>query len=372
MSDLEELIERIEVLSISHSNSKINSSSNLVNSDDKIIVENMATMTFKPEYLKCIPQYDGNPNELNEFIASAESIIETFVDNENTGNFINTFILRSIMNKLVGNAKIAINIQTVTTWTELKATLVRNFSDQRDEICLIRDLVLTKQINENPLQFYDKVINLLNLLCSYIKSHETTEAGIVIKRELFNKLALKTYLAGLKEPLGSAIRAMRPPDLQTALFYIHEERNVRYYQKPIQTPPNIVTNKPKFPSQPINVQPKQVNQKFPTNAQVFKPNNANNNSNQQFQKNKNVFKPNPNFKPATPTPMSVSTRQTFFKPPNFSQNPRPNFTSEELFNTETTEITENIYDENVGIEEETSSDLEQNFQIEASEIETIP
>lgn len=218
---VENLARAIESLTITSDNLNTN------NQIQQPIISNMS-LDFKPEYLSCIPQFDGNPNNLLNFISSSESIINTFYDHNNPNHFLNTFILKSIINKLTGNAKIAVNIQTVSTWSELKDTLTRNFSDQRDEICLIRDLVLLKQGKESPLQFYDKVINLLNLLCSFVKSHEATAEGQIIKQDLYNRLSIKTFLAGLKEPLGSAIRAMRPDNLQTALTYINEKNNVRY------------------------------------------------------------------------------------------------------------------------------------------------
>lgn len=79
-------------------------------------LSNNITMALSFKYLSCIPQYDGNPNEFEEFINTAESIINTFIDNDNPDHFLNIFILRSITNKIIGNAKIGINIQSVNTW----------------------------------------------------------------------------------------------------------------------------------------------------------------------------------------------------------------------------------------------------------------
>ena len=209
---------------------------------------------------------------LAEFLQCSQSIIDTFVDREKHQNFLNIFILKSILNKLRGNAKTAVNINHVTTWDEVRDTLNRNFGDQRDEVCLIRDLVLLKQNNESPTHFYDRIITILNLLCSYIKNYEPTEQGKIIKKDLYKKLALKTFLAGLSEPLGSAIRAMRPEDLQAALAFINEERNVRYYQKTninYNNKQDSLPNKNNFPFNPIKIQSRQIPQKFPSNEQVF-------------------------------------------------------------------------------------------------------
>ncbi|KAJ8913256.1 hypothetical protein NQ315_012874 [Exocentrus adspersus] len=197
------------------------------------------------------------------------------------------------------------------------------------------------------------------------------------------KQPLKTFLAALKEPFGSTIRAMRPTTLAQALQFITEEDNIRYLQKPMQ--PNVIkklnnqhnqnyflpnysqnsnhsrpmtfqqpkpvitfqqpVNFSQFPRAPINIQrnPRPPVQEFPNNAQVFgKPPNVWNPQN------------NPSTQQPKPTPMSVVTRNTttqFRRPnPNFTNNQsnnnyfqnnnqKPSFVSEELFNIEFDEQT---------------------------------
>lgn len=40
---------------------------------------------FKPEYLKCVPEFNGDTNDLVEFLSCAESIVNTFVDTNDPG-----------------------------------------------------------------------------------------------------------------------------------------------------------------------------------------------------------------------------------------------------------------------------------------------
>ncbi|KAJ8956429.1 hypothetical protein NQ314_006728 [Rhamnusium bicolor] len=186
---------------------------------------------FKPEYLSCVPQFDGNPNELNRFLSTCDSIITAFYDATNPNNFHNVYLLNSLIGKLTGSAKVVVNIQSVTTWNELKDTLYRNFADQRDEACLNRDLVLLKQFpNEKPQQFFDRCLQILNLICSYVDIHEEQVEAKILKRDLYNKLTLKTFLSGLTEPMGKTIRCMRPTDMNQALQFIIQEENIQYYQ----------------------------------------------------------------------------------------------------------------------------------------------
>lgn len=321
---------------------------------------------FKPEYLNCVPQFDGNANDLNRYLAVCQSIVDTFFIANQPNNFQNIYLLNSIIGKLTGNAKLILGTQNVTTWDQLKQTLNRHFADQRDEACLNRDLVMLRQTSEQPSQFYDRVMHILNLLCSYVDNHEVDQNAKNLKRNLYNDLALKTFLSGLREPLGTTIRCMRPKDLPEALQFVTQEYNTQYFQnmsknqqkQPPQqqfkantqqkynkfntfnaNTPNNAFAQQRFPSQPVHVRPdyNKIQQRFPTNAQVFK------NKNQT-----NVFKPGQNKNFTRPTPMSTTTRQT-----NFATNPQQpsgnnyfqvtqprNFVSEELYHTNTANLNE--------------------------------
>ena len=350
---------------------------------------------FKSEYLNCVPHFDGNPNELYRYLNICESFIKKFYNKDDPSDFGNIYLINCLIAKLSGNAKIVVSIQKCSTWECLKDTLTRNFADQRDETCLNRDLVmLRQQPNEKAYQFYDKVLHLLNLLCSYIDLHETSSTAKLLKRNLYNDLALKTFLAGLREPMGTTIRCMRPQDLNEALQLVIQEDNIHYFQN--LTNKNFNNNKPQvqnfkpqqnrqnfnvpfnaqfntpfnapfnsqthnntfktrehFPSQPINIQPRPnyQNRNYPTNAQVFGP-----------KPQSNVFKPTNKPQPR-PTPMSVSTRQSFT--PNFNrpgpsnsnyqnQNqirvgpPQNKWTSQELYNAETNQnLDDNYYQDEI-------------------------
>lgn len=86
------------------------------------------------KYLKFIPEFDGNPAELQRFLSTSENIVNDFYDIKNVNNFLNTYIMNSIINKLTGTAKIVINIQNVHSWLELKQTLTNHFADQRETV----------------------------------------------------------------------------------------------------------------------------------------------------------------------------------------------------------------------------------------------
>lgn len=348
--------------------------------DSNISITNLEmpnTPVFDIKNLSIIPDFDGNPNKLHRFIQSSEAILLHYFDANNLANFQNTLLLNGILNKLHGRAEEIIAIHGATSnWNDIKNALLLHFGDQRDENCLNQDLVNLRQNNgETPREFHEKIMTLLNTICNYID----LKCEIALrpsKRDFFTKQALKTFLAGLKEPLGPIIRAMRPDSLAQALQFIIEEDNIKHYQKSSSvmrnSKMNYVENIPRntsnygnvsrfqnynnysafpnqnhivqnqFPSQPINLRrnPNYKEPKFFNNSQVFprpqtqKPTPMSISTNHTTQK---------------PTPMSISTNNTvpriqsstnsfrnmnrnYF--PNRNVQTRPNFTSEELFNTE--------------------------------------
>lgn len=254
--------------------------------------------------LMIIPKYDGNPNQLHRFIETSETILTQFYDRTTPDCFNNSIILHNILNKLEGKAEEIVNINGVSSWDHIKTVLLKNFGDQRDENSLNRDLVNMKQENESAHEYYNRCMNILNTIINYVNLHETVEAVKDCKRSFFQAQTLKTFLAGLKEPFGTTIRAMRPVDLPTALNFIKEEENIRYVQKSnnfsmvnnnklFQNNNNNSRNLP-FPNLNKPLQPHQ-NFKF-NNSQPFKPFTPyfNRNNNNNFVTSKPYFN-RPNF-----------------------------------------------------------------------------
>lgn len=340
--------------------------------------------------LSIIPSFDGNPNKLHRFISACESILTHYYDRNDPNSFQNNLLLNGILNKLENRAEEVVGINGVDNWDDIKNTLLQNFGDQRDENCLNLDLVnLRQKTHETPQQFYEKIIHLLNTICNYIALHSQSEEEKIYKRDFFTKQALKSFLAGLKDPLGPTIRAMRPTSLAQAMQFINEENNIKYYQNnsnpafknpnppfsqqiarpklntqqmPIFQPMNFQQRQHfpqysqypqfqqfpqhfssnQFPRGPIDIRPiaNPPQRRLPTNSQVFgKP--------------QNVWKPRPQTPQPRPQPMSVCASTSNMRTPQFGQQntsnnrynhfanqtrqARPGVIIEEVFNTEFSE-----------------------------------
>lgn len=260
-------------------------------------------MEFRAEYLNSIPQFYGNAHELNQFIRTCDSIVATF--GNNTIEFINMYIINTIIDRLKGKARTIVTVQNPTTWEEIKEILLRNFSDQRDELCLIRELnTIRQEFNEKPKQYFNRILLLLNLLCNYVETHEDLAAPKATKKILYNQMALRNFLIGLKEPFGRTIRCMKPENLTEAMRFLEEEENIRQQQTP------YLLNKHR-------------NQRMLHQYQNPTPNNPNinySNNNKQFYSR--TFRPQMNNRTRTsrsneiPIPMSINSNRM---PTNYIQ-----------------------------------------------------
>lgn len=182
-----------------------------------------------PDAIKDLPKYDGNPRLLHEFITNVEEILLHIRGADTTPQGL--ILLRAIRNKIDGQANEVLNTYgTSLNWDEIKSNLISHYSDKRSETSLIRDLHNLKQYNKPVERFYSEVIEIQSTLTNNVSIHESEASVIAAKRELFSEMCLNSFLSGLREPMGSTVRAMRPESLAIALDYCIREQNINYLQ----------------------------------------------------------------------------------------------------------------------------------------------
>lgn len=171
--------------------------------------------------LRLVPEFDGNPNILTRFIKICDSLAAQYLSNTPGSEFSNLCLLNGILNKITGTAACTINANGIPeNWLGVRTALINNFSDQRDETALYNDLSLATQGNKTPQEFYDHCQTLFSTIMTYVTLHETVSTTIEAKRNLYKKVTMQAYVRGLKEPLGSRIRCIRPPTIQKALEFV--------------------------------------------------------------------------------------------------------------------------------------------------------
>lgn len=256
--------------------------------------------------LRLVPDFDGNPNILTRFIRICDQLVTQYMSTEPGSEFSNLCLLNGILNKITGTAACTINSNGIPdSWLGIRTALINNFSDQRDETALYNDLSLTTQGNKTPQEFYEHCQTLFSTIMTYVTLHETILTTIEAKRELYKKVTMQAFVRGLKEPLGSRIRCMRPPTIEKALEYVQEELNVMYLQSRNDSTKNQPTPKVNFTQPPLSFQPpRPQNNHLPGNWQApmrqhsFRPPTHQFNQNRMPTNTQRMFAaPPPNYNP---------------------------------------------------------------------------
>lgn len=182
--------------------------------------------------LRVVPDFDGNPNVLTRFINICDKIVSSYLGTGPESELSNLYLLNGILNKITGPAASTINSNGIpNSWLGIRSALINNFSDQRDETALYSDLSLAAQGSKTPQEFYDHCQTLFSTIMTYVSLHETVASTVDAKRSLYKRVAMQAFVRGLKDPLGSRIRCMRPATIEKALEFVQEELNVMYLQQ---------------------------------------------------------------------------------------------------------------------------------------------
>jgi hypothetical protein len=182
--------------------------------------------------LRLVPDFDGNANILTRFIKICDRLCAEYLRDDPDSELNNLCLLNGILNKITGPAATIINSNGIPeTWLGIRNVLVNNFADQRDETALYNDLSLATQGHSSPQAFYEHCQTLFSTIMTYVTLHESIPTTIEAKRTLYKKLAMQAFVRGLREPIGSRIRCMRPDSIEKALEYVQEELNIQYLQQ---------------------------------------------------------------------------------------------------------------------------------------------
>ena len=285
-------------------------------------------------YSDNIPLFNGDEHILPAFIRSCEELVATFQNAREPLNPVNKCIISTIISRLRGKAaEIICPRNELNTWALIKQTLRDTFSDGRNLDCLLNDLMSTTiNRNETLTQFGLRLQTLRSLLISKLNEQNETPQTKQIKIDYYEQITLKTYINNLPEKTQIIVKCKSPDSIEKAISFAKmEEADLEFRQR--MQHKNVITgqnpqNKPfitkqnyqppinnnyqsnfqnqnpffqqrqQFPSQPINIQPRQIPTRSPTNNQVFGT-------------KQNVFKPNPNRQiQDAPELMSLQSRQS--------------------------------------------------------------
>nr|CAI5820952.1 unnamed protein product [Callosobruchus analis] len=334
-------------------------------------VETPVNYQLLRQYIDTIPNFNGDSNTLEIFLEHCDHVIRTYTNSNNQNHPLKSFLIRAVVGKLTGNALALVGSRPeISNWNDLKSLLRLSFGDQRNLDCLVQELIVLKpHKNESFFNFGQRIQKARSAIASKLISMNLSVAERTFQSKNYDELCLKTFILGLTGRVQDMVRLRNPDSLELAISYVLEEKNFMLHQRqsgqsqnnnsnqnfqnhsqpqlPVQF--SNVSYQPKiasfprypntlsqprntFPSEPINIQPRQSMPptRFFTNQQVF--------GKQNFPpRNVNVFKPTGQVPQTRPEPMSTSTRNANFhkgnQNRNFFQSTGPkNFSSQELHN----------------------------------------
>lgn len=364
MSNIDSLAETLSKLNIiENSETTTNSLNNL----------KMTTINAAKEIAHTLRPFSGRSEHLEYFINSVDTFYNRYALNT-TDESLKEFVFASITAKIIDEAgDFLLCRPDLKTWPDIKNALRLKFGDKTDRHVLLQQLnFLCRNKNETSLEFIDRLKQLLAKISvktqSDINLTAATKTALIQQAE---STAITVLLANIPSELRTILMIRNPKSLDDAnsLVFNHSlieqqinsRSNITRFT-PIQTPVNSSNNifqqhktntmphfsnfkqnhfmppkpqnfhtpnfvprpnlfnqnfnanfspTPRFPSQPINIQPRPINPNYLTNRQVFgKP--------------KNVFSPENSHKPTDkPTPMSTTSKIPSLQTRNFGQRENP-------------------------------------------------
>lgn len=222
-----------------------------------------------PDAIKDLPKFDGNPRLLFEFIHNVEEILSLIPHADGTVH--SKILLRAVRNKVVGPANEVLNMYgTPLIWAAIRSNLVLHYSDKRNETSLIRDLHTLRQSHNTVEQFYSNVIEIFATISNHVQVYEENPVVIKAKSDLYSEMCLNTFLVGLREPLGSTVRAMKPKSLPEAFSFCIKEQNI-FYAKSEFNPGRTLHKKTTDPTDRFTQFSQQLRRQLPAVPQRTSP-----------------------------------------------------------------------------------------------------
>lgn len=165
------------------------------------------------KFFKTIPEYNGNEENLNHFLACCDQYHDSLPDAANKKIFLD-----SLVRKLTGRAFNFYNREAWLDWAALKGALKKYFSSSQSFESLQLELGKIKQNLSSVREYGEKIEKILlelNKVCNEVRvENETGEKFFKIQNE---KLAIKAFVNGLEEPLRTILRSRKFETIRAAI-----------------------------------------------------------------------------------------------------------------------------------------------------------
>lgn len=250
-------------------------------------VPNIFDIGRVPDFVKDLRTFSGRPTELMSWVADVESIFilcgRCGIAN---GSLQLDLIEKTIRRKIVGEAADVLNANNIlSSWADIKNTLILYYSDKRELKTLDFELSsIKKGSSESLSSYYGRVTELLSSIIAQIQTQEKYRLNATVHVDYFREKALDAFIRGLEKPLSVLLKTADPKSLAKAYQFCMEyhnldirSNNIKVEQnRPLPTPrPRELLNIPiRQPPIPPRIAPRfqPPPMPLPRRQQYFTPN----------------------------------------------------------------------------------------------------
>lgn len=216
-----------------------------------------------PDLVRDIRPFYGDPTKLVDWISDVESILRAYRDKGATAAQLSV-LERTIRRKVDGEAANILNANNVlTSWSEIKDTLILYYKDQRDIKTLDFQLTSIRKLNNESLNsYYSRVNELLSLIIAQIQTDNKMKLSAAAHITYFREKSIDSFIRGLEKPLSILLKSSNPSTLSQAYNFCLEYHNMDIRSAPYKNefggqpvpkprdppilPPRMYTTQPKI------------------------------------------------------------------------------------------------------------------------------
>lgn len=176
-----------------------------------------------PDLIKNLPNFSGNPRQVNHWITCADRVIRQY--DHLIGTNVYELWLMEIRNKIVGEAgDLLASSGTPLEWDKIKTQLKIIYGDKRELSTLLQRLFSLKQNRNTVRNFYTAISDCYTGISTHIQmDSQWRHPDELVK--FTDKLCLEKFIDGLDEPYSSHVGILQPTTLCQAYQFANEKAN---------------------------------------------------------------------------------------------------------------------------------------------------
>lgn len=249
----------------------------------------MTSYLIKKEDYEHLPEYDGNPLEVEFFCTIVNDVLSRVCNvgiKQSDIEYNHNLLLHKILCKLTGQAKMLVITRKVNSIPELLTLLKTNFADRRTYECLKEELRSLKPLpKEEPISFINRIQEIRNLIYIRVRLDypEQSDADLKFFMSKVDGEAIYHFYNNVPLMLANHVMTFNPTDLDQLRAIVHN--NCGFVIKNL--------NKPRMPSVlPMRQLPQRTNYK-PFHS--FQQPHASHQQPQTYPQNRPINYKNPRF-----------------------------------------------------------------------------